>query len=123
VSGGQLIQSLAFHPDHLSSGAGSRYRNWLATAASEPAIHLWDLGPHLGGDSLQPTVLVTPTAVLEAHLLRQAARFFSTLLHGLDEHLVTECSLAYELPVCCLVSSLSLGSSLLRVISNSKTYI
>jgi hypothetical protein len=86
MSGGQLIQSLAFHPDHLSSGVASRYSNWLATAASEHAIHLWDLGPHLGADGLQPTLLVTPTAVLEAHLLRQAARLFSPLLHGLDEH-------------------------------------
>ena len=66
----QLIQSLVFHPEHLSSGAESRYGNWLATAASENNIHVWDLSSMLADTSQQPTILVTPTVVLGAHLAR-----------------------------------------------------
>lgn len=64
----KLIQSLVFHPDFLSGGEPSRYRNWLATASNEFQVHLWDLDSVLQTAGAEPPViLVTPTAVLQGH--------------------------------------------------------
>ena len=39
----KLIQSMVFHPDYLTGGEESKYKDWMATASSETQILVWDL--------------------------------------------------------------------------------
>ena len=70
----KLIQSLAIHPQYLSDGSQSDFRQYLASASNEHSIHIFDLRSVLeseaGSDGRQAEVIVTPSLELTGHLQR-----------------------------------------------------